>query len=354
MANSYRLPSGRVIPTETPDHVRAAVGQAKAAHRTGGELDNQGLRAHLIGRAAAIGAKHLIPASWAHESAGKSSADIDALITELEQFDPTRVDGVASAANGFGFLLTKAAAISAAAMPTPLGVAGVVVKAEPVRRYTLAVAYPANKADVSIAADGHQDFAGAQAVEDAAWSYLVKSPQVGLWHEQGTDGAGQVVESYVYRGPDWEIPGPGGADQVVKSGDWLLGVVWEPGAWDLIKTGRVGGVSVQGSARRRTPSPEALAALRKAQAFTERHSATGALLAKAADCERQADLISDRVLSDSYRQQARQLREQAAGPAGHLAKAGRFERLAQQMSDPRDRSAYIELAAKERQKAGAA
>ena len=139
-------------------------------------------------------------------------------------------------------------------------VAGVLVKASDERRYTLTVAYPADRADVAVAQDGHRDFASKAAVEDAAWNYLLKSPKVGLWHADGTEGAGQVVESYVYRGPDWDVEGSG---SVVKAGDWLLGIQWEPGAWDDIKAGKIGGVSMQGSARRRKPTAEAIAALRE-------------------------------------------------------------------------------------------
>ena len=139
-------------------------------------------------------------------------------------------------------------------------VAGVLVKASDERRYTLTVAYPADRADVAVAQDGHRDFASKAAVEEAAWNYLLKSPKVGLWHADGTDGAGQVVESYVYRGPDWPVEGAG---YVVKAGDWMLGIQWEPEAWELVKAGKVGGVSMQGSARRRKPTAEAIAALRE-------------------------------------------------------------------------------------------
>lgn len=142
-------------------------------------------------------------------------------------------------------------------------VAGVLVKASDERRYTLTVAYPADRADVAVAADGHRDFASKAAVEEAAWNYLLKSPNVGLWHADGTDGAGQVVESYVYRGPDWPLDIGGIAEYVVKSGDWLLGIVWSPEAWELVKEGKIGGVSMQGSAKRRTPTAEAIASLRE-------------------------------------------------------------------------------------------
>jgi hypothetical protein len=41
-----------------------------------------------------------------------------------------------------------------------------------------------------------------------------------------------------------------------------VGIVWSEAGWDLIKSGRINGVSMQGSATRRRPSREALAALR--------------------------------------------------------------------------------------------
>ena len=143
------------------------------------------------------------------------------------------------------------------------GLAAHLVKSQPERRYTLHVAYPANKPDLGVAADGFRDFAGTQAVEDAAWNYMLKSRSVGLWHQQGTDGSGDVVESYVYRGPDWTLTAADGTTQTIKSGDWLLGIVWTPESWDLVKSGQIRGVSMQGSAVRRKPSPESLASLRK-------------------------------------------------------------------------------------------
>jgi hypothetical protein len=147
-----------------------------------------------------------------------------------------------------------------------------VLKADDERRYTLDVAYPADKADIHRAMDKHRDFASKAVVEDAAWNYMRRYRAVGLCHtaEQaatvGTallhDGAAELVESYVYRGPDWTVKAADGSEQVIKSGDWLVGFVWEPPAWDLIKSGKINGVSVEGGAKRRKPSKEALANLR--------------------------------------------------------------------------------------------
>jgi hypothetical protein len=146
-------------------------------------------------------------------------------------------------------------------------ISATVIKSEDERRYTLNVIYPADKADIATALDGHRDFASKAVVEDAAWNYMRNYRQVGTYHTAFTgegipDGAAEVVESYIYRGPDWTIKAADGSEVVVKAGDWLGGFVWAPDAWADIKAGRIGGVSVEGGAKRRKPSPEAVANLR--------------------------------------------------------------------------------------------
>jgi hypothetical protein len=133
-----------------------------------------------------------------------------------------------------------------------------VIKSDSERRYTLGLAYPANRADVGKAQDGFRDFVGHDALEEAAWSFLRKGGKVGIQHEDGTEGAGVVVESYIWPGDPW--PQPSG--YVVQKGDWLLGIQWGADTWQDIKAGRLNGLSPQGKARRRVPSAEALARLR--------------------------------------------------------------------------------------------
>jgi hypothetical protein len=147
-----------------------------------------------------------------------------------------------------------------------------VIKAEPERRYTLNVIYPADKADVAVALDGHRDFASKAVVEDAAWNYMRHYRQVGVAHSpehaasMGTafkaDGAAEVVESYIYRGPDWTIKAADGSEVVIKAGDWLGGFIWSPEAWAEIQAGRISGVSPEGGAKRRKPTADAVANLR--------------------------------------------------------------------------------------------
>lgn len=130
----------------------------------------------------------------------------------------------------------------------------VVVKSVDERRYTLSMGYPAYSPDVAVARDGHLDFASDNEVEQAAWGYLAKGGEVGMHHADGTEGAGRIVESYIYRGPDWQV-----GEQVIKSGDWLIGTIWSQSAWDAIKAGEIQGTSMQGTAKRKAPSPSDVA-----------------------------------------------------------------------------------------------
>jgi hypothetical protein len=132
-----------------------------------------------------------------------------------------------------------------------------VIKAVAPLQYTLALAYPAGSLDKGVARDGFRDFAGAEAVRDAAWDYLEKCRDVGVLHADGTSGAGRVVESFLWPdgAPDWQA-----GDQLIKSGDWLIGTVWGDRTWAEIEAERLRGVSPQGSARRRRPTAEAKAA----------------------------------------------------------------------------------------------
>lgn len=150
---------------------------------------------------------------------------------------------------------------------TSKGVAGFVIKEAPEQRYTLTVAYPVNKPDIAVARDGHRDFAGPEAIEKAAWSYLSESPRVGQWHADGTEGAGTVVESYIWRFDNTVVKAVNGEDYEIATGDWLIGIVWDPDAYGNFKTGEATGVSMQGrEATRAVPTPDKVMKLRKSVA----------------------------------------------------------------------------------------
>jgi len=121
-----------------------------------------------------------------------------------------------------------------------------VVRPEEEKRYTLGVAYPVDELD------SHGDFTDASELEEAAWRFMRDviakgHPGAGTDHAEGTEGAAQVVESYVYRGPDW-LDEEG--NLIAKAGDWLVGAVWSEEAWQRVRRGELTGWSIQGLASR--------------------------------------------------------------------------------------------------------
>jgi hypothetical protein len=133
---------------------------------------------------------------------------------------------------------------------------GPLLKSDDERRFTLNVIYPAMKADIGKAADGHRDFARREYRQVGAFHTPEQAAAAG--GALKSDGAADLVECSIYRGPDWE-PVPG---HVVKAGDWVGGFIWSPDDWALIKAGEMGEVSVEGGAVRKLASPGAIAELR--------------------------------------------------------------------------------------------
>lgn len=128
------------------------------------------------------------------------------------------------------------------------------LRAEPEKRYTLSVAWSLNP-DKRKAADGHRAVISPDVLEETAWNFM-RNRKVGLYHQDGTEGHGEVVESYIYRGPDWEMTDATGQKQLIRAGYWLVGNVWDNAAWGLIKRGLLDGLSPQGAATFRRVKPQ--------------------------------------------------------------------------------------------------
>lgn len=115
------------------------------------------------------------------------------------------------------------------------------------QRYVLGLAYQAGKDErITKGLDNTRDYFTNDELEMAAWSYLPNGAEVGAFHVDDTLGHAVVVESYIYRGPDWDVSGT-----VIKSGDWLVGMILDDLAWSLAKAGKFTGLSPQGVAKRR-------------------------------------------------------------------------------------------------------
>lgn len=210
---------GKAIPVKDPDTGEITDGRypidntadlGNALQSYGRAADKEAVQAHIVRQAKRLGATDQLPADWPGST--QKAAGLRKFIDLLEPQDVTPE------------------------LPYR------VVKSEetPEARYTLGIAYPADRLDV------HGEYTTADELEKAAWRFAkagLRAP--GIQHKNGTDGAGRVVESYIYRGPDWQM-----GDEVVKSGDWLIGVLWEPSTWDSIKKGALTGFSIQGYAKR--------------------------------------------------------------------------------------------------------
>ena len=163
------------------------------------------------------------------------------------------------AANAQGITLAQAAqniVDSLAATQAPEPVEDAVMKALAVpgaypNRFVLGVAYPAARVD------GHREWASADSLEQAAWSFARKHRRIGFFHAEGPgiETHADLVESYVWRGPDWETTDISGATQVVKTGDWMLGAILDEPGFGLVLNKKADGWSLDGGARRRRSAP---------------------------------------------------------------------------------------------------
>jgi len=118
------------------------------------------------------------------------------------------------------------------------------------QRYVLGLAYQSGRDErITKGLDNTRDYFTPDELEMAAWSFLPSGAQVGIFHSDDpalASGHFTVTESYIYRGPDWDVEGT-----LIKAGDWLVGGICDEPAWALVKSGRVTGFSPQGVAKRR-------------------------------------------------------------------------------------------------------
>ena len=101
--------------------------------------------------------------------------------------------------------------------------------------------------------DAHGEWTDGEELQNAVWDY-VRSGDRRIRLQHNTDiVAGEWVEILTWPYPI-EVPmfGAGGEIMMCEfpSDTVFLGVIWEPWAWDLVKTGKVSGYSIGGKAQR--------------------------------------------------------------------------------------------------------
>lgn len=121
----------------------------------------------------------------------------------------------------------------------------------PEQHFLLGVAYqPGRDPRIAKGMDGGRDYFEPWELERAAWNFMLHGQQHGLFHLDGTAGVAKTVESGIYRNP---LPWIVSDDLIVRKGTWTVGVLVDDKGWDLHKQGKIGGLSPQGTARRRRP-----------------------------------------------------------------------------------------------------
>jgi hypothetical protein len=117
-------------------------------------------------------------------------------------------------------------------------------------RYVLGIAYaPGKDSRIKKGLDGFRDYFTEHELELASRTFM-KSLDSGVMHVDGTLGHAEIVESYIYRGPDWLMKAANGQEVLVKAGAWLVGAVLDADAWQAVKSGRLTGWSPQGGGTR--------------------------------------------------------------------------------------------------------
>jgi len=116
------------------------------------------------------------------------------------------------------------------------------------KRLTLAPLYSPGEVDL------HGEFATENEIEKAvvAWNET-GDRTLRLQHQEGT-AAGEVLSVFIwpsgYEAPVYDHRGLRKAVKRFAPGTAFAWVRWTPEAWQLVKTGRVAGLSIGGSARR--------------------------------------------------------------------------------------------------------
>jgi hypothetical protein len=132
-----------------------------------------------------------------------------------------------------------------------------VLKAQDELRFTLGVMYAPD------VADAHGEYVEALELQLAVWDYAANSDRrLRLQHDEDVQ-AGTVVELFTL---PWSLavkvanPGrePEETELTLPAGTVLMGVVWDEDRWDDVKSGKIGGYSMGGSAVRVRDAADAL------------------------------------------------------------------------------------------------
>lgn len=140
---------------------------------------------------------------------------------------------------------------------------GSILKASDKARYTFSLVYKASEPEAPVE-DAHGEFATEAGLREAQWDYVSAGDrsiyvQHGLVPGLGYRRAGQWVDLVCWPYPvETELLLPDeatgklekGGPQAIPAGSLFMGIRWEPWAWELVKAGKIRGLSFAGRAKR--------------------------------------------------------------------------------------------------------
>lgn len=142
-------------------------------------------------------------------------------------------------------------AISMEIVLPKVGDDGAVFKALAEERYTFAPLYAPDRLDA------HGEYAKADEIQHSVWDYVRRGDRRIRLEHQAQNYApviGEWVEIVCWPQPvtiTLVVPGSGARTVTLPAGTAWMGVIWTPAAWPLVKSGRLGGLSVGGRTKRR-------------------------------------------------------------------------------------------------------
>jgi hypothetical protein len=215
------MPDGTMPIRNDPAHAESDLTSAQKVW--GKHPDPHAARDHIVDRADKLDlTDKLHPALQAHAARRK----------EQQAAAPTPAPAPAPVAKSYRYAVTKAATED---------------------RYTFGPLYPAGQLDA------HGEYTDPATLQHALWRFMDHTDRAIHLQHQRDITAGRLVEAVSWPSPHTttlRVPGPSGAvakaaaPVTFPAGTAYVGVVWEPWAWNLVKAGKLQGLSMGGSANR--------------------------------------------------------------------------------------------------------
>ena len=178
----------------------------------------------------------------------KYKKDFDAMVEELKSAPPTVMMSPINewVGNEYDDIIALFEQVDAQSMTKSIGDYEI-SNSEDAKRYTLGAMYIPDRIDA------HGEWTDAEELQRAVWDYVRSNDRrIRLQHNRDIV-AGEWVEVMAF---PYEITVPietagnVGVTHTYPANTVFLGVIWEPWAWELVKTGKILGYSIGGRAER--------------------------------------------------------------------------------------------------------